>query len=124
MGGMGGGATGGGGGEGGPTLQENVPSEFLCGINQHIMRRPMRAPSGHMYDAESIHAWLEEVSHVCPMTGCELRAEVRTHRLTGADVCHGSLLLLPLLLLLLLMLLVVPTLCRMVTPCRMVTAGW
>ena len=69
-----GGGSGSGGGDG-PVLEDNVPKEFLCAINQHIMRRPLRSPHGHVYEAETILAWLKEHGHVCPMSGAPLSSE-------------------------------------------------
>ena len=34
-------------GDDGPTLEPNAPSDFLCAINQHIMRKPLRSPHGY-----------------------------------------------------------------------------
>ena len=67
-------AAGGGGGDG-PVMEENVPSQFLCAINGHIMRRPLRSPHGKVYEAETIHKWLDEHGQVCPITGVALTAE-------------------------------------------------
>jgi hypothetical protein len=65
------GAAGDRGGEG-PVLEENVPEEFLCALNHHLMRKPLRSPHGHTFDAESIEAWLSSHGSVCPISGALL----------------------------------------------------
>ena len=69
-----GGGSGSGGGDG-PVLEENVPKELLCAINQHIMRRPLRSPHGFVFEAETILEWLDEHGQVCPMSGAPLTSE-------------------------------------------------
>ena len=64
----GGAETGVGGGEG-PNLEPNVPGEFLCAINQHVMSKPVRSPQGFVFEAETIGAWLKEHGQICPMSG-------------------------------------------------------
>ena len=53
---------------GGPALEDNVPHDFLCEMNHHIMRKPVRTPEGHVFEAESIEAWLKK-HNVCPISG-------------------------------------------------------
>ena len=52
-----------------------MPSEFLCALNHHTMRKPVRSPGGHAFEAESIEAWLREHGHVCPISGARLAPE-------------------------------------------------
>ena len=53
---------------GGPQLEANVPHEFLCELNHHVMRKPVKTPEGHVFEAESIEAWLKQ-HNVCPVSG-------------------------------------------------------
>ena len=48
---------------------QDVPKEFLCKINLHIMREPMRSPSGLCFERASIEKWLARFGSVCPVTG-------------------------------------------------------
>ena len=58
-------------GSGGLKLEDNVPQEFLCELNHHIMKKPVRTPEGHVFEAESIEAWLK-THNTCPVTGNRL----------------------------------------------------
>jgi hypothetical protein len=58
-----------------PVLEENVPSEFLCSINQHILRKPLRSPAGHVFEAATLELWMREHGPVCPVSGAPLAFE-------------------------------------------------
>jgi len=51
----------------------NVPSEFLCEINSHLMISPMRTPYGNVYEKETIELWLENNGSVDPLNGKVLK---------------------------------------------------
>jgi U-box domain len=52
-----------------------VPAEFLCAINSHIMKQPVRSPHGHVFERSTILLWLETRGRVCPLTGKPLIAD-------------------------------------------------
>lgn len=35
-----------------------IPKEFLCSINGHVMKDPVRAKSGEVFENETIKIWL------------------------------------------------------------------
>lgn len=46
-----------------------IPSEFLCAINGHVMKEPMRATtSGLVFERATIELWLSTRGQVCPLT--------------------------------------------------------
>jgi hypothetical protein len=47
---------------------KGVPAEFLCAINRHIMKEPVRA-NGQIFERATIELWLERQGSVCPITG-------------------------------------------------------
>eukprot|EP01063_Lacrimia_lanifica_P034786 TRINITY_DN6516_c0_g6_i1.p1 TRINITY_DN6516_c0_g6~~TRINITY_DN6516_c0_g6_i1.p1 ORF type:complete len:662 (+),score=240.79 TRINITY_DN6516_c0_g6_i1:152-2137(+) len=53
----------------------DVPKEFLCAINGHLLRHPVTAPSGHTFEKETIDIWLTKVGSTNPLTGETLKAE-------------------------------------------------
>lgn len=52
-----------------PPSASDVPAEFLCAINGHMMKQPVRSPHGHSFEASTIELWLETRGQVCPLTG-------------------------------------------------------
>ena len=60
-------------------LEQNLPREFLCGISQNVMRKPLTSPYGHTYEASAIEAWLKEKGQACPLTGQPLAIEEMVH---------------------------------------------
>jgi U-box domain len=56
----------------------DVPTEFLCAINSHIMKQPVRSPHGHVFEKSTILLWLETRGRVCPLTGKTLTADELT----------------------------------------------
>lgn len=49
-----------------------MPKEFTCEINGHLLKQPMRTPSGHVFEYATIKLWLETRGSICPLTGKEL----------------------------------------------------
>lgn len=51
----------------------NIPKEFLCAINGHVMKEPVRAKTtGLVFEAATIELWLATRGSVCPITGSTL----------------------------------------------------
>ena len=51
-----------------------VPRELRCAINGHLMRDPVKTPSGHVFERETIELWLRTRGSVCPISGAPLTA--------------------------------------------------
>ena len=50
-------------------VDPSIPKEFLCAINGHVMKEPMRCKStGLVFEAATILLWLETNGQVCPIT--------------------------------------------------------
>ena len=62
-----------------PPLHWSV-QEFLCAINGHVMKDPVRVrSSGLVFEAATIELWLRTRGAVCPITGQNLdRTELET----------------------------------------------
>ena len=46
-----------------------VPAEFLCAINGHVMKAPLRCrESGLVFEKATIELWLTSRGSVCPIT--------------------------------------------------------
>ena len=49
---------------------EGIPVEFLCAINGHVMKAPVRCVgTGVVYEKATIELWLSSRGSVCPITG-------------------------------------------------------
>ncbi|CBJ29425.1 conserved unknown protein [Ectocarpus siliculosus] len=48
---------------------DGMPKEFLCAINGHMMKLPVRSPHGHVFELSTILLWLESRGRVCPFSG-------------------------------------------------------
>jgi len=59
----------------GKKVSKGAKSEFACEINGHLMKDPVRAPNGHVFEKATILLWLETRGSVCPLTGDALCAE-------------------------------------------------
>lgn len=47
----------------------SIPDEFLCSINGHIMRDPVRATRSNLvFEKATIQIWLQTRGQVCPIT--------------------------------------------------------
>lgn len=47
--------------------------EFLCAINGHVMKEPVRAKTtGLVFEAATIELWLATRGSICPITGSTL----------------------------------------------------
>lgn len=47
----------------------SIPKEFLCAINGHVMKEPMKCKSsGLVYEAATILLWIKTNGSVCPVT--------------------------------------------------------
>lgn len=53
----------------------DVPEEFVCAINGHVMRKPMKSPYGQVFEKDTIEKWLKENGNTCPITGKPLKSE-------------------------------------------------
>jgi hypothetical protein len=59
--------------KGGATSE--IPSEFCCAINGHIMKEPVKTPGGLVFERSTIEVWLESRGSVCPISGNSLSKE-------------------------------------------------
>lgn len=67
-------------------LDPNVPAEFCCAINGHIMKEPVRA-NGNIYERGTIEMWLDQQGSVCPITGSSLmKADLVTDAALKAEI--------------------------------------
>ncbi|KAH8046561.1 hypothetical protein JL722_13621 [Aureococcus anophagefferens] len=64
-----------GGPRGSAKPDAEVPAEFACAINGHLLKEPARSPYGHVFEKSTITLWLETRGSVCPITGKELNVE-------------------------------------------------
>ena len=47
----------------------DVPQTFLCQINGHIMKHPVRSKHGHVFERETIFDWIDSHgAYACPKT--------------------------------------------------------
>jgi hypothetical protein len=47
----------------------SIPDEFLCAINGHVMKDPVRSTrSGLVFEKATIQIWLQTRGQVCPIT--------------------------------------------------------
>jgi hypothetical protein len=54
-------------------VDPKIPKEFLCAINGHVMKDPVRAKStGLVYEYATIDLWLQTRGAVCPITNTPL----------------------------------------------------
>jgi hypothetical protein len=53
---------------------QGVPTDFLCAINRHIMKDPVRSSTGQLFEKATIDLWLERQGSVCPITGDAMNA--------------------------------------------------
>ena len=59
-----------------PDLDPSIPREFLCAINGHVMKEPVRSlKSGTTFEKATIELWLATRGSVCPITGETLTRE-------------------------------------------------
>ena len=50
-----------------------IPQEFLCAINGHVMKEPVRVrSSGLVFELATIDLWLQTRGAVCPITNTQL----------------------------------------------------
>lgn len=58
---------------------EGLPKEFLCAINGHVMKEPMRVMksggSGLVFERATIQTWLKTRGAICPLTNTPLSLE-------------------------------------------------
>jgi hypothetical protein len=53
--------------KGGATSE--VPEEFCCKINGHLMKDPVRSPGGMVFERATIEVWLDTRGSICPISG-------------------------------------------------------
>lgn len=54
----------------------SIPEEFLCAINRHVMKDPVRSTnSGLVFEKATIQIWLQTRGQVCPITHQPLSLE-------------------------------------------------
>uniref|UniRef100_A0A7S1TRP6 U-box domain-containing protein n=1 Tax=Phaeomonas parva TaxID=124430 RepID=A0A7S1TRP6_9STRA len=56
------------GSAGGDALGD-MPREYACAINGHMMKDPVRTPAGKVFERETIMLWLQTRGSICPITG-------------------------------------------------------
>ena len=52
-----------------------TPPEYLCAINGHVMKDPVRSKYGHCFERATIELWQQQQGQVCPLTGQQLSKE-------------------------------------------------
>ena len=52
-----------------------TPPEYLCAINGHVMKDPVRSKYGHCFERATIELWQQQQGQVCPLTGQPLSKE-------------------------------------------------
>jgi len=57
-------------------LPGNVPEDYICAINGHIMKEPVRVSSGKVYEKSTLELWVSRNGSVCPITGKALAGEL------------------------------------------------
>jgi hypothetical protein len=57
-------------------LPGNVPTDYVCAINGHVMKEPVRASSGKVYEKTTLELWVNRNGSVCPITGEPLTGEI------------------------------------------------
>ena len=56
--------------------EDLIPQEFLCAINGHVMKDPLRNKTTRIvYEKATIELWLSSRGSVCPITGEELNRD-------------------------------------------------
>ncbi|KAJ9462565.1 U-box domain protein [Diplonema papillatum] len=53
----------------------DVPEEFRCAINGHVLNHPMRLPSGRVFERETIELWIKKVGWTDPITAAVIRPD-------------------------------------------------
>ena len=53
--------------KGGATSE--IPLEFCCAINGHLMKDPVSSPGGVVYERDTIEVWLASRGSICPISG-------------------------------------------------------
>lgn len=59
-------------------VDSSIPKEFLCSVNGHVMKDPVRVgskPTGPVFERATIELWLATRGSVCPITGEALMKE-------------------------------------------------
>lgn len=66
----------------GTPVPSDIPKEFLCSINGHVMKEPMRVKShpdgrspGLVFEKATIELWLKNTGAICPITHTPLNRE-------------------------------------------------
>lgn len=76
-----------------PTVHPPIPEEYLCPITQEVMRDPVLADDGFIYEQAAIARWLE-TKDTSPMTGAPLASKqlrrVNTLRSAISSWASGS----------------------------------
>jgi len=58
---------------GGSSADPTIPKEFLCAINGHVMKEPVRVTTtGLVFERATIELWLQTRGSVCPITNSPL----------------------------------------------------
>eukprot|EP01062_Namystynia_karyoxenos_P069079 TRINITY_DN6441_c0_g1_i1.p1 TRINITY_DN6441_c0_g1~~TRINITY_DN6441_c0_g1_i1.p1 ORF type:complete len:700 (+),score=233.92 TRINITY_DN6441_c0_g1_i1:35-2134(+) len=55
-----------------------IPAGFQCALNGHLLKQPMRAPNGNVYEKTTIESWLKHTGSFDPLTGEPLTADQLT----------------------------------------------
>eukprot|EP00615_Pteridomonas_danica_P002563 CAMPEP_0114371624 /NCGR_PEP_ID=MMETSP0101-20121206/33522_1 /TAXON_ID=38822 ORGANISM="Pteridomonas danica, Strain PT" /NCGR_SAMPLE_ID=MMETSP0101 /ASSEMBLY_ACC=CAM_ASM_000211 /LENGTH=513 /DNA_ID=CAMNT_0001523991 /DNA_START=302 /DNA_END=1843 /DNA_ORIENTATION=+ len=62
-----------------PHDKPDAPCHLCCAINGHVMKDPVRSPSGHTFEFSTITLWLQTHGMVCPCTGVPLVEDDLVH---------------------------------------------
>jgi hypothetical protein len=56
--------------KGGPkkSLDPEVPQEFVCAINGHVMKEPVQSTTGYHFERATIELWIQTRGNICPIT--------------------------------------------------------
>jgi hypothetical protein len=61
--------------EGGEAVSTpDCPPSFLCSMNKHIMKNPVKTPEGLYYERDTIMLWLEKYGNTCPINKTPLQS--------------------------------------------------
>ena len=52
----------------------DCPPSFLCSMNKHIMKNPVKTPEGLYYERDTIMLWLEKYGNTCPINKTPLQS--------------------------------------------------
>ena len=81
------------------SLDPGVPDEFVCAINGHVMKDPVKSSSGYFFERATIELWLSTRGSICPITNSpmtlddltpanDLRNEIKRYHIQQTSMRH------------------------------------